>query len=94
MSTISHRPTGISPDTRHWSERVLVIETWASLAIFAMWAAGRNRGGLGTGLRVEQRSRHEQHDDPVGDRHRAVRHDRDLVRGEVRPRGTETGTVD
>ena len=39
MSTISHRPAGTSPDTRHWSERVLVIETWASLAIFAMWAA-------------------------------------------------------
>ena len=39
MSTISHRPTGTSPTARHWSERVLVIETWASLAIFAMWSA-------------------------------------------------------
>jgi len=39
MSTISHPPTEISSDARHWTERVLVIETWASLAIFAMWAA-------------------------------------------------------
>ena len=85
MSTISHRPTGTSPDTRHWSERVLVVETWASLAIFAMWAAVAIAAVWGARLRFERRSRHEQHDDPVGDRHRAVRHDRDLVRGEVRP---------
>lgn len=39
MSTISHPPTGISSDTRHWTERVLVTETWAALAIFAMWIA-------------------------------------------------------
>ncbi len=39
MSTISHPPTEISSDERHWTERVLVTETWASLAIFAMWMA-------------------------------------------------------
>jgi hypothetical protein len=39
MSTISHPPTGISSDTRRWTERVGVRETWASLAIFAMWIA-------------------------------------------------------
>jgi hypothetical protein len=38
MSTISHPPTGVSSDTRHWT-RALVTETWASLAIFAMWMA-------------------------------------------------------
>jgi hypothetical protein len=38
MSTMSHPPTTVSPDSRHWT-RVLVIETWASLAIFAMWIA-------------------------------------------------------
>ena len=39
MSTISHPPTEVSSDMRHWTERVLVTETWASLAIFAMWMA-------------------------------------------------------
>jgi hypothetical protein len=38
MSTISHPPVEVSPDTRHWT-RVVVTETWASLAIFAMWVA-------------------------------------------------------
>lgn len=38
MSTISHRPTGATFDTRHWTH-VLIAETWASLAIFAMWTA-------------------------------------------------------
>jgi len=39
MSTISHPPSGVSSATGHWTERVLVRETWASLAIFAMWMA-------------------------------------------------------
>lgn len=38
MSTISHQPTGVTPDTRHWT-RVLIAEAWASLAISAMWMA-------------------------------------------------------
>jgi len=38
MSIISHPPTEIPSEARHWT-RVVVTETWASLAIFAMWAA-------------------------------------------------------
>ena len=38
MSSVSHPPTGVSPETRRWTQ-VLVVETWASLAIFAMWIA-------------------------------------------------------
>lgn len=37
MSTISHPPTGMSPEQPHWSARLLVTEMWASLAIVAMW---------------------------------------------------------
>ena len=39
MSTSSHQQSEAPSDTGHWTERVLVTETWASLAIFAMWAA-------------------------------------------------------
>lgn len=39
MSTISHPPTGVASDAPHWTQRVLVTEMWASLAIFAMWIA-------------------------------------------------------
>ena len=38
MSTISHPPTEVVPESRHWSAFV-VTEMWASLAIFAMWIA-------------------------------------------------------
>lgn len=38
MSTISHPPTEVVPESRHWSAS-LVTEMWASLAIFAMWIA-------------------------------------------------------
>jgi|KBSMisStaDraftv2_1062788.scaffolds.fasta_scaffold1748372_1 hypothetical protein len=39
MSTIPHSSTRVESDARHWTDRVLVRETWASLAIFAMWVA-------------------------------------------------------
>jgi hypothetical protein len=38
MSTISHPPAAIAPET-HWFSRLLVRELWASLAIAAMWTA-------------------------------------------------------
>jgi hypothetical protein len=37
MSTIPHAPAKTAPEKPHWSARVLVAETWASLAIGAMW---------------------------------------------------------
>ena len=37
MSTVSHRPTHLAPEKRPWSTQFLVAETWASLAIVAMW---------------------------------------------------------
>ena len=39
MSTIPHPPTRIESSPGNWADRVLVRETWASLAIFAMWVA-------------------------------------------------------
>jgi hypothetical protein len=36
MSTVSH-PSGVAPEQRSWSDRLLVREMWASLAITAMW---------------------------------------------------------
>jgi hypothetical protein len=39
MSTVSHQPTNVAPTRRTWSEQLLVRETWASIAIFAMWVA-------------------------------------------------------
>jgi hypothetical protein len=37
MSTISHEPTTLSQEKRHWSSQLLVREMWASLAIVVMW---------------------------------------------------------
>jgi hypothetical protein len=37
MSTVSHQPTHLAPAKRQWSAQFLVAETWASLAIVAMW---------------------------------------------------------
>ena len=37
MSTVSHQPTHVAPEKRHWSVQFVVAETWASLAIVAMW---------------------------------------------------------
>jgi hypothetical protein len=39
MSSVSHQPIAMTPDTGHWSVRLLVAEMWASLAIVAMWIA-------------------------------------------------------
>ena len=39
MSTVSHPPTGVSPERRPWAAQLLVTEMWAALAIFAMWIA-------------------------------------------------------
>jgi hypothetical protein len=39
MSTISQPPTRMASETSGSRGRVLVTETWASLAIFAMWMA-------------------------------------------------------
>lgn len=39
MTTISHEPQAVAPQTRHWSEQLKVREMWASLAIVAMWMA-------------------------------------------------------
>ena len=39
MSTITHKPAGAAPEREHWTAQVLVRETWASLAIAAMWLA-------------------------------------------------------
>jgi hypothetical protein len=39
MSTITHEPTRAAPERRHWAAQILIRETWASLAIAAMWLA-------------------------------------------------------
>ncbi|HET8743707.1 MAG TPA: hypothetical protein VFM41_13890 [Gaiella sp.] len=39
MTTLSNEPSRIAPGTRPWSERILVPEMWASLAIVTMWLA-------------------------------------------------------
>jgi len=39
MSTLSSAPLGSTPETRRWTEHVLVAETWAALAIALMWIA-------------------------------------------------------
>jgi hypothetical protein len=38
MSTISHQPTSVTPESQRWS-RFLITEVWASLAITMMWVA-------------------------------------------------------
>ena len=37
METISHQPSRVTPEPRHWSSRIFVPEMWAALAIVAMW---------------------------------------------------------
>lgn len=39
MSTTAHQPAGAAPERRHRAAQILVRETWASLAITAMWLA-------------------------------------------------------
>ena len=39
MSTITHESARSAPEARHWLDRILVREMWASLAISAMWLA-------------------------------------------------------
>jgi hypothetical protein len=39
MSTITHEPARSTPEEQHRSARILVRETWASLAISVMWLA-------------------------------------------------------
>lgn len=39
MSSMSHPPAQLAPESRHWYVQVLVAEMWASLAITAMWVA-------------------------------------------------------
>lgn len=38
MSTISHRPTPVTPEKRHWLE-YMTTDVWASIAITTMWIA-------------------------------------------------------
>jgi hypothetical protein len=37
METISHQPSRVTPEPRHWSSRIFVPEMWASLAIVVIW---------------------------------------------------------
>lgn len=39
MSSIPQPPTGVARERPQWSVRLLVAETWASLAITVMWIA-------------------------------------------------------
>ncbi len=39
MTTLSHEPSEVVQTQRAWSERLLVKEMWASVAIVAMWIA-------------------------------------------------------
>jgi hypothetical protein len=39
MSSVSHEPVRVASDEDHWFTRLLVAETWASLAITMMWIA-------------------------------------------------------
>jgi hypothetical protein len=39
MTTISHGPQTIAPQTRRWPVELTVREMWASLAITAIWVA-------------------------------------------------------
>ena len=39
MSTISHEPLRVVPETRSWLSLLLVPEMWASLTIIVMWLA-------------------------------------------------------
>ena len=39
MSTVTHPPPGVAPETPRWTAYVLVPEMWASLAITVMWLA-------------------------------------------------------
>jgi hypothetical protein len=37
MTTISHEPSRVVPEKRHWSLQLLVPEMWASLTIVVIW---------------------------------------------------------
>ena len=39
MSSIPQPPTGVARERPQWSLRLLVAETWASIAITVMWIA-------------------------------------------------------
>jgi hypothetical protein len=39
MSSVSHEPIASATEKGQWSVRLLVAETWASVAIAAMWVA-------------------------------------------------------
>ena len=92
MLTLPHPPIEAALERRRrWSQRSLVAETVASLAITAMWVAVAVAAS-GTPFRVEQRPGGEHHDDSVGCRRRDLRLHRQLGSCEVRlhsPRQTE-----
>jgi hypothetical protein len=39
MTSVMDKPLRVQPDPRHWSDRLLVPEMWATLAISIMWLA-------------------------------------------------------